>query len=40
MPEIDGFQLVEEIRKNPQLAGVALMMLTSNCARKFNRVAP
>jgi signal transduction histidine kinase/CheY-like chemotaxis protein/streptogramin lyase len=29
MPGIDGFQLVEEIRKNPQLSGVALMMLTS-----------
>jgi CheY-like chemotaxis protein len=33
MPEIDGFQLVEEIRKNPQLAGVALMMLTSGGQR-------
>jgi CheY-like chemotaxis protein len=29
MPEIDGFQLVEEIRKNPQLSGVTVMMLTS-----------
>jgi len=29
MPEMDGFQLVEEIGKNPQLSGVALMMLTS-----------
>jgi CheY-like chemotaxis protein len=35
MPGIDGFQLVEEIRKNPQLSGVALMMLTS-CGQRGN----
>jgi signal transduction histidine kinase/CheY-like chemotaxis protein/streptogramin lyase len=29
MPEMDGFQLVEEIRKNPRLAGTTIMMLTS-----------
>ena len=29
MPEMDGFQLAEEIRKNPQLSGTTIMMLTS-----------
>jgi PAS domain S-box-containing protein len=29
MPVMDGFQLAEEIRKNPQLLGTTIMMLTS-----------
>jgi PAS domain S-box-containing protein len=29
MPEIDGFQLAEEIRRHPRLAGATMMMLTS-----------
>ena len=29
MPEMDGFALVEEVRKDPSLAGATLMMLTS-----------
>ncbi|MGA2984770.1 MAG: response regulator [Terriglobia bacterium] len=29
MPIMDGFQLAEEIRKNPRLAGTTIMMLTS-----------
>jgi CheY-like chemotaxis protein len=29
MPEMDGFQLAGEIRKNPQLSGTAILMLTS-----------
>jgi signal transduction histidine kinase/DNA-binding response OmpR family regulator len=29
MPEMDGFQLAEEIRKNPRLSGTAIIMLTS-----------
>jgi signal transduction histidine kinase/CheY-like chemotaxis protein/ligand-binding sensor domain-containing protein len=29
MPEMDGFQLAEAIRKNPELAGATIMMLTS-----------
>jgi CheY-like chemotaxis protein len=29
MPEMDGFALVEQIRRNPGLAGAAIMMLTS-----------
>jgi signal transduction histidine kinase/DNA-binding response OmpR family regulator len=29
MPEMDGFELAEEIRKNPRLSGTAIMMLTS-----------
>jgi signal transduction histidine kinase/CheY-like chemotaxis protein/streptogramin lyase len=29
MPEMDGFQLAEEIRKNPQLSGATIIMLTS-----------
>ncbi len=29
MPEMDGFQLAEEIRKNPRLSGTTIMMLTS-----------
>ena len=29
MPEMDGFQLAEEIRKNPELSGATIMMLTS-----------
>ncbi|MGA2773486.1 MAG: PAS domain S-box protein [Bryobacteraceae bacterium] len=29
MPEMDGFALVEQIRRNPGLAGVIIMMLTS-----------
>src|SRR5208337_5045254 len=29
MPEMDGFQLAEEIRKNPQLSGTTIIMLTS-----------
>jgi len=29
MPEMDGFQLAEKIRKNPQLSGTTIMMLTS-----------
>ena len=33
MPEMDGFQLVEEIRKQPPLAGTALVMLTSGGQR-------
>jgi PAS domain S-box-containing protein len=28
MPEMDGFQLAEEIRKNPQLSGTTILMLT------------
>jgi signal transduction histidine kinase/CheY-like chemotaxis protein len=33
LSEMDGFQLVEEIRKNPQLSGAAIMMLTSDGQR-------
>jgi len=33
MPEMDGFQLVEEIRKNPQLPTAAIVMLTSGGQR-------
>jgi signal transduction histidine kinase/DNA-binding response OmpR family regulator len=33
MPEMDGFQLAEEIRKNPQLSGATIMMLTSGGQR-------
>ena len=33
MPEMDGFQLAEEIRKNPKLSGAAIMMLTSGGQR-------
>jgi signal transduction histidine kinase/CheY-like chemotaxis protein len=33
MPEMDGFQLIEEIRKSPQRSGTAMMMLTSGGAR-------
>jgi PAS domain S-box-containing protein len=29
MPEMDGFQLAEEIRRNPDLSGATIMMLTS-----------
>src|SRR5208337_2332736 len=29
MPEMDGFQLAEEVRKNPRLSGATLVMLTS-----------
>jgi two-component system, sensor histidine kinase and response regulator len=29
MPTMDGFQLAEEIRKNPRLSGTTIMMLTS-----------
>jgi CheY-like chemotaxis protein len=29
MPEMDGFALVEQIRRNPALAGAIIMMLTS-----------
>jgi two-component system, sensor histidine kinase and response regulator len=29
MPEMDGFALAEEIRKNPRLVGATIMMLTS-----------
>jgi signal transduction histidine kinase/DNA-binding response OmpR family regulator len=29
MPEMDGFQLAEKVRKNSQLSGTAVMMLTS-----------
>jgi PAS domain S-box-containing protein len=29
MPEVDGFALVEQIRRNPGLAGAIIMMLTS-----------
>jgi CheY-like chemotaxis protein len=29
MPDMDGFTLAEEIRKNPDLVGAAIMMLTS-----------
>ena len=29
MPEMDGFQLAEETRKNPRLSGTTIMMLTS-----------
>jgi PAS domain S-box-containing protein len=29
MPEMDGFALVEQIRRNPRLAGAIIMMLTS-----------
>ena len=29
MPEMDGFALIEEIRRRPELAGTAIMMLTS-----------
>ena len=30
MPEMDGFDLVERIRRNPDLSGVAIMMLSSS----------
>ena len=33
MPEMDGFQLAEEIRKNPELSGATVMMLTSGGQR-------
>jgi two-component system sensor histidine kinase/response regulator len=33
MPEMDGFSLVEQIRQNPELAGLAVMMLTSGGQR-------
>jgi len=29
MPEMDGFELAEQIKQNPQLAGATIMMLTS-----------
>ncbi len=29
MPEMEGFALAEEIRKNPRLVGATIMMLTS-----------
>jgi signal transduction histidine kinase/DNA-binding response OmpR family regulator len=34
MPEMDGFELVERIRRNPALAGVTIMMLTSGAQRE------
>ena len=39
MPEMDGFQLAEEIRKNPQLSGATIMMLTSAGSAATRRVA-
>ena len=33
MPEIDGFTLVEQIRREPRLAGAAIIMLTSASQR-------
>jgi len=33
MPEMDGFQLVEEIRKNPEMSGAPIMMLASGGQR-------
>ena len=33
MPGMDGFQLAEEIRKNPGLSGTAILMLTSAAQR-------
>jgi two-component system sensor histidine kinase/response regulator len=33
MPEMDGFSLVEEIKKNPKLASIPVMMLTSSGQR-------
>ncbi len=33
MPETDGFTLVEQIKKNPEVAGVIVMMLTSGGRR-------
>jgi len=33
MPEMDGFALVERIRRNPRLAGAAIVMLTSGGQR-------
>ena len=33
MPEMDGFMLVEEIRKSPELAGLTTIMLTSGGQR-------
>ncbi|HUK31222.1 MAG TPA: response regulator, partial [Candidatus Acidoferrum sp.] len=32
MPDMDGFTVVEEIRKDPRLAGATIMMLTSDLA--------
>jgi len=29
MPEVDGFQLVEQIRKNPRTVGLPVLMLTA-----------
>jgi PAS domain S-box-containing protein len=29
MPEMDGFELAEEIRKNPRFSGITILMLTS-----------
>ena len=29
MPEMDGFSVAEEIKKDPDLAGTAVLMLTS-----------
>lgn len=33
MPEMDGFMLVDEIRKSPELAGLTIIMLTSGGQR-------
>ncbi|PYT05004.1 MAG: hybrid sensor histidine kinase/response regulator, partial [Acidobacteria bacterium] len=33
MPEMDGFAVAEKIRQNPELAGVPIMMMTSNDQR-------
>jgi PAS domain S-box-containing protein len=32
MPDMDGFEVIEEIRKDPGLAGATIMMLTSDLA--------
>jgi signal transduction histidine kinase/CheY-like chemotaxis protein len=34
MPEMDGFELADRIRRNPALAGVTIMMLTSGAQRE------
>ena len=39
MPEIDGFMLVEQIQKIPELAGLVTVMLTSGGHRAMARGA-
>ena len=39
MPEMDGFSVAEEIKKDPELAGTTIVMLTSADSRETGRAA-